>query len=64
MNKVLRKIATKVLLMPRVKAQFKKIQAFYDKQAQLGHTDWLDIKGEFPEKDAKALEKVAPIPKN
>jgi len=58
MNKVLRKIAAKALLMPKVKRQFKKIQTFYDRQVRAGDIDWLDIKEAFTESDTKALREL------
>ena len=58
MNYVLRKIAAKVLLMPKVKQEFKRIHAFYDMQVQDGDTGWLDIEEAFTEGDAKALENL------
>jgi len=45
MNKVLRKIATKILLIPKVKHEFKKICAFYGTRvAQAEDTDRLALK--------------------
>lgn len=43
MNKVLTKIAKKVLTMPKVMQYFKMIRTFYDEKIEVGDLEWLNI---------------------
>jgi len=73
MNKVLRKIAKKMLLIPKVREGFEKVYEFYGISRSELESDFFKedfefykllrdgprgLKGEFPERDAKALEKL------
>ncbi len=44
--------------MPRVRYEFRRVQAFYDSQVQSGNLDWFDIGETLGEKDSKALEEL------